>query len=63
MLILLPTDANKILKEKYYKRDTVKSFCFDSSKIIFVLLTEIVADHLVITFISIRKAYLKEIFT
>lgn len=52
----LPAEIDVILEKKYCKRYMVRSFCAGSGKIIFALLTEVIANYAIITFINIRKA-------
>lgn len=63
MLVFLLTKANMVLEKKYCKKNMVRSFCFSYSKIVFLSLTKIVTDYMVIFSINIKKAYLKRIFT
>lgn len=60
MLLLAETDV--ILKEKFCKKYVIKFFCFGDIKMIFTLLKEIIASHVVITPINVKKAFLEWIF-
>ena len=55
MLLLIETDA--ITKKICYKRYAVRSFCSCGSKMVFILLIKIIADHMVVNSINIRKTY------
>lgn len=63
MLVLLLAKTDAILKEKYCKRYAVRFFFFGNSKIIFVLLTKVIANHVVIILVNIKKGYLEGMFT
>lgn len=54
MLILLLVEANTISEKRYCKKNMVGFFYFNISKMVFILLIEIVANHVVITFINIK---------
>lgn len=60
-LMLLPAEINIILEKKCCKKNMVRSFYSSGGKIVFALLTEIIADHVIITLIKTRKAYLEKI--
>lgn len=62
LLVLLPAEADLILEEVCYKRDMVRSLCSGNGKIIFTLLIEVVAGHMVITTINVRKTGLEKTF-
>lgn len=53
--MLLPAGQGLLPEEKSYKEDIVRSFGSDCSKIIFLLLTEIVAFHMSIFLVDVRK--------
>lgn len=63
MLMLLPGEIDAISEKKYYQIYTTSPFCFINSKIILILLIKAIGGYIVITFINVRKACLKKIFT
>lgn len=63
MFVLLPVKNDTILKKKCYEKNTVKFFCFESSKIIFALLTKVIINNMVITFINIINVGFKEMIS
>lgn len=62
MLVLLPIKANTVLEKVYYKKNTVRFFCFNYGKIIFTLLRKVVIGHMVITFLNIKNECVKGMF-
>lgn len=59
--MLLPIEADTFLKERCYKKNVVRSFCFSDDEMVFALLTKVVAGHIIITFINIMKVCLKKL--
>lgn len=53
MLVLLPAEADLVLKEGYSKKNLVSVLDSSAGKIIFALLTEVVAFHVGSTAIHI----------
>lgn len=62
LLILLPAETNAILKKKYYKKYAVRFFCSGNCKMVFILLTKIIAYYIIVTSINIQKMCLEEVF-
>lgn len=62
MLILLPAETNAVLKEKYCKKNIIRYFCFSCCKMIFTLLTKIVAGYIVVTSKNVRIWCFKRCF-
>lgn len=61
--MLLPVKVDIVFKKKCCKRNTVRFFYFNYSKIVFVLLVEVIIDLMVITSINVKKACLEKTFT
>lgn len=60
MLLLAETDV--ILKQKFCKKYVIEFFCSGDIKMIFILLIEVIASHVVITPINVKKTCLEWIF-
>lgn len=56
---MLPAKVNAILEEKYCKKDMIRFFCSGNSEIVFALMTKVIASHIIITSINVRKADLE----
>lgn len=59
LIILLLEETDAISKERYCKSYIIRFFYSNSSKIIFILLTKVIVNYVVIMPINIRKAYLE----
>ena len=62
LLKLLLAEIYAVLKERCSKKYVVRFFCSGGGKMVFTLLTEIVAGHLVVILINIRKTCLERAF-
>lgn len=62
MLVLLPAEIFIVVEEKWYKKNTTRSFCSSDGKIIFALLAEVITGHVFITLINVRKTCLERTF-
>ena len=63
LLVLLPAETDAVLEKRCSKKYVVRSFCSGSSKMVLILLTEVVTGHIVITPLNIRQPYLEEAFS
>ena len=57
--MLLPVETDAILEKKYCKKYAVRFFCSGNSEMVFILLTKVVAGHMVVIIINIQKICLK----
>lgn len=60
--MLLPAETNVILEERYGKSYAIRFFGSGNSKVVFTLLTEIMASYIVVTLIKIEEKYLEGLF-
>lgn len=63
MLVLLPAKTNAILEEQCCKSYIIRLFCLGNSKIIIILLTEVIVGYMVIISINVRKQCFEETLT
>lgn len=62
MLLLLPAEADVVLEKRCCEKNTIRSLCFDYSKMIFVLLIKVARSYVVITPINLWKTCLEKAF-
>lgn len=60
MLLLAKVDI--VLEKRYYKKNIIRSSCFDYGKMVFALLIKVITSYIVITLVNIKKIFLKKIF-
>ena len=53
-LVLLPTEVDMVMHEKYCKKNMVEAFGSGSGKIILTLLVEVITFYMRLTMIDIR---------
>ena len=53
--MLLPAETDAISEEGCCKQDAVRTFCSGGGKMIFALLTKIIAGHVIISLIYVRE--------
>ena len=58
--MLLPVETDAILEEGCCKRNVIRTLCSGGGEMIFALLTEVVAGHVVISLIYIRETCFEE---
>lgn len=59
MFIFLPAKINVVFQKRDYKRNLIRIFNSGDSKVVFTLLTKIVAVQMIFSIIHIRKISLK----
>lgn len=61
--MLLPAEIDINLEKKCCKKYAIRFFCSGGSKIVFVLLTEVIAGHVIIIPINVKKTCLEKMLT
>lgn len=56
MFMPLPAETHAISKKKFFKKYAVKSFYSNGGKMVFALLTKVIAGNMLIIFINVKKA-------
>lgn len=61
-LIILRAKADTVAKKKCYKKNIIRSFCSNYGKMVYVLLTKIPINYMVILPTIVKKIYFEEMF-
>ena len=54
-LVLLPAETDPVLEKRYGKRNPIRLYSSSNSKIVFTLLTEVIAVHVRLSAIYVRR--------
>lgn len=57
--MLLLAEVDIVLEKKSYKKNMIRSFYSNNSKIVFALLIEVITSHIIVTVIIVKKANFK----
>ena len=61
--ILLPSEVNTVIKKRCSKRYAIRAFSSSGSKMVFTLLTQVVAFHVGLTTIHVWEPSFQKLFT